>query len=195
MEDYTEFSLLPDLPPSDDGPLEPLSVDQLSPEEFDKLWKDFIIDANTLVNTEDHVGFQNGVFAAVDQSVSSTRPCLFARDTFQLRQSLCDTSKQFPKISLGTSIAETPQTQQTESNKRPHEEHYSVEIGSPFRTTTLQRLQASLAETNKINSELSKTLSNMVSLLDSLVHKVNNIEEHLKIKRKKVSFSQDCKKH
>jgi len=195
MDDYTEFSLLPDLPPSDDGPVQPVCADQLSPEEFDQLWKDFIIDANTLVNSDDNARFPNDVFAAFDQSISPDRPVLFARDTFQIRQNLCGEHQKFPKISLGTSIAEETEDAQKTNNKRSAEDNYSVEIGSPFRTSTLQRLQESLVATNRINSDLAKTLSNVVSLLESLVHKVQNLEDHLKVKKKKVTFSNHTKKN
>lgn len=189
-QDFDEFKLLPDLPPSDDdGTVERVVLHELSPQELEDQWKDFIENANALIDRDYNDGFLHTANNVFNPQISSFSSPLFARDAFYVRQGYRSQEMEFdiPHV-----VQKLEACSENEAKKAPSD-NYAVEICPQGRVTTIQKLQASVEHTLEMHKSMISCISNVVSLLDTVVQRLNNIDETLKenaIKRRRTT--KDC---
>lgn len=190
-DDFDEFKLLPDLPASDDdGTVERVLLHQLSTEELEAQWKDFIENANALIDQQHHDGLSLSTNNIFNPQVSSYRSPLFARDAFHVRQGYRSQEMEFdiPHV-----VQKLEACTASEAQKTPND-NYAVEICPQGRVTTIQKLQASVEHTLEMHKNMINCIANVVTLLDNVVQRLNNIDETLKenaIKRRRTTSTKE----
>jgi hypothetical protein len=194
MDDLEMLKLLPDLPRDDgDGTVERVYADQLSAEELEEQWKNFIANANALVDTSSDDRLVHSTTNPFDAYVPPQVTPLFARDAIHVRKGYRSQEMDFDVPYVVQELKACPQE---EAEKAPRT-NYAVEICPQGRLTTIQRLQTSVEHTLDMHKNMIRCLDNVVNLLDTVVKRLNTIDETMKehaLKKRKTNKEFDPKR-
>jgi len=178
MDDLETFKLLPDLPRDDfdHGTVERIYVDPLSSEDLETQWKLFIENANALINSTDSDRLVCSTTNPFDAYVPAPVAPLFARDAVHVRTCYGSQERAFDVPYV---VQELKACSEDEAKKTPGA-NYAVEICPQGRLTTIQKLQAAVEHSLDMHRNMIKCLENVTSLLDSVVTRLNTIDETIK---------------
>ena len=176
-QDLDYYKLLPDLPDcDDDGTVERVDAHQFDTANFDEQWRHIIENANAVVNGGDTGRFLPSAVNPFDPQVPDQCTPLFARDTFDVRKGYHSQKVEFGVQNV---VQELKAGSQIEAATSPGQ-HYAVEICPQGRVTTLQSLQRSVERTLSMHQNMLTCISNVVTLLDDVVSRLNKIDDTLK---------------
>lgn len=178
------FKLLPDLSSGEDGTVERVLCHQLNNKALEDQWKNFIANANSLVDTTNSERLLQSTCDPFSTFVPTQSTSLFARDTFDVRQGYHSQERPFG-IPFSDQNIQATQVQPQANGKENDKEHYAVEILPQGRVTTLQSLKESVIHTLKMHNVLLDSLHTVAGLLDTVVTRLNCIEERLQVQDKK----------
>lgn len=177
MDDLEIFKLLPDLSTAEeDGTVERSGAHELSPQELEEQWKNFIANANALIDTTSDDRLVHTTANPFDAYVPTQASPLFARDALHVRKGY---GSQETTFDVPYVVKELKACSEEEAQNTPTA-NYAVEICPQGRLTTIQKLQSTVEHSLEMHKNMIRCLDNVVSLLDTVVKRLNTIDETIK---------------